>query len=110
MTPKKIKERFAGMDWSRQLGNLASTLGRISTRAISAENDELTYSLLREAVLYIEWSAPHVPEAYHLELAMMQRELIAWRRIWPLDDARPILALEARNRSDRLLQMAGLLG
>ncbi|HLF87538.1 MAG TPA: hypothetical protein VI451_01200 [Anaerolineales bacterium] len=110
MAPKKVKERFEKMEWSRQLGNLASTLGRVSTRAIASENDELTKSLLHEAILFIEWSAPHVPETYHLELAIMQRELLAWKRAWPLDPARPILALEARNRSDRLLQMAGLVG
>lgn len=70
----------------------------------------MTKSLLHEAILFLEWSALYVPENYHLELAMMQRELLAWKRIWPLDPARPILALQARNRSDRLLQIAGLVG
>jgi hypothetical protein len=110
MTPKKVKERFEKMEWPRQLGNLASTLGRISTRAVVAENDELTKNLLHEAILFIEWSIIYVPETYHLELALMQRELIAWKHLWPLDPARSLLALEARNRSDRLLQMAGLVG
>jgi hypothetical protein len=110
MTPKKVRERFEKMEWPRQLGNLASTLGRVSTRAIIPENDELTRNLLHEAILFVEWSAPHVPENYHLELAILQRELIAWKRLWPVDSARTILSLEARNRSDRLLQMAGLVG
>jgi hypothetical protein len=40
----------------------------------------------------------------------MQKEVLAWKRLWPLDAARPLFALYARNRSDRLLEMAGLVG
>jgi len=42
-------------------------------------------------------------------MAAMQRELLAWWRIWPLDQTRPLLALYARNTSDRVLHMAGLV-
>jgi hypothetical protein len=37
----------------------------------------------------------------------MQRELLAWQRVWLIEAARPLLALHARNQSDRILQMAG---
>jgi hypothetical protein len=104
------RERYQTMDWPQQLGNLASTLARVSARASSPQYDALVADLLREAALLIEWSAPRVPSIFWLELATMQREVLAWRRLWPLDPARSLLALQARNQSDRLLQMAGLVG
>jgi hypothetical protein len=64
-------------------------------------------NLLREAALLIEWSAPGVPPALWLELAPLQREMLAWRRIWPQEVLRPLLALQARHISDRLLRLAG---
>ncbi|MBI1880080.1 MAG: hypothetical protein HYR94_17985 [Chloroflexi bacterium] len=110
MENQSLRERYEVLDWPQQLGNLASTLARLSTRATSPQHDALVTSLLREAALLIEWSAPRVPSSFWLELATLQRELLAWHRVWPLDSARSLLALEARNRSDRLLQMAGLVG
>ena len=105
-----LQERFAQLDWRQQLGNLASTFARAATRASSPEHDKLVVDLLQEAALLIEWGARGVPEPFLLELATMQKEVLAWKRTWPLDAARPLLALYARNRSDRLLEMAGLVG
>jgi hypothetical protein len=65
---------------------------------------------LQEAASFIEWGASCVPGNFLLELATMQKEVLAWKRVWPLAAARPLLALYARNRSDRLLEMAGLMG
>jgi hypothetical protein len=65
--------------------------------------------LLREAALFIEWSAPHLPADLLIDMAAKQRELLAWWHIWPLDQTRPLLVLYARNMSDRLLHMAGLV-
>ncbi|MFQ5854878.1 MAG: hypothetical protein ACE5LU_04445 [Anaerolineae bacterium] len=110
MDVQRMRERYAALDWPQQLGNLASTLARVSARATSAQHNALVVDLLREAALLIEWSAPHVPSAFLLELAAMQREVSAWQRAWPLAPVRSLLALHARNRSDRLLQMAGLIG
>ena len=105
-----LQERFAHLDWRQQLGNLASTLARVSTRASSLEHDKLIVDLLQEAALLIEWGARHIPKPFQLVIATIQKEVLAWRRVWPLDTARPLLALTARNRSDRLLEMAGLVG
>jgi hypothetical protein len=106
---RDVRERYQALDWPQQLGNLASTLARISTRASSPQYDALVTDLLREAALLVEWSAPTSPASFWLELAAMQREALAWRHLWPLDQARSLLALQTRNQSDRLLQMAGLL-
>jgi len=107
MISEAFRERFQKMAWQKQLGNLASTLGRVSTSATHAERDDMVTMGLREAAYFIEWSAPQVPKKYWLELTAMQREILAWRRVWPLEGARPLLALHARNQSDRLLHLAG---
>ena len=107
---REFRERFQRMEWQRQLGNLASTMARIAAGAPLPQRDPLVADLLREAALFIEWTAPKVPQDFLVELAALQREVLAWRKAWPIEGARPLLALEARNRSDRLLQMAGLVG
>ena len=107
MERQKLYERFISLDWQQQLGNLASTLATISSQAIVEKQDSLTNHLLREAALMIEWCASSVPEEFLLELAGIQKELLAWKKVFPLEQARNILSLYAHNRSERLLQMAG---
>lgn len=109
MNRQRLYEQYIQFDWPKQLGNLASTLARISSRAAFPQYDALVADLLREAALFIEWSAPYIPEALLTDMAAEQRELLAWRHVWPLDPLRPLLALHARNMSDRLLRMAGLV-
>ncbi len=104
---ESLKERYKKMSWQHQLGNMASTLARVSNNATISDHDEVVVMCLREAACFIEWSAPYAPSELLLELASMQRELLAWQRVWPIEAARPLLALHARNQSDRILQMAG---
>ena len=110
MDVRNLQARFEKLDWQQQLGNLASTLACVSSRASLPAYDRLVIDLLQEAALFIEWAAPRVPPAFLLELATMQKEILAWKRVWPLTAARPLLTLYARNRSDRLLEMAELMG
>lgn len=109
MERQKLYERFISLDWHQQLGNLASTLATISNQSMVEKHDSLTSCLLREAALMIEWSATNVPEEFLLELAGMQRELWAWKQVFPIKQARNILSLYARHQSDRLLQITGLI-
>ena len=104
---KSLRERYKKMNWQQQFGNMASTLARVAKNAPLSEHDEIVTLCLREAACFIEWSAPNVPTEFLLELAAMQRELLAWQRTWPIETARPLLALHARSQSDRILQMAG---
>ena len=104
---KSSRARYQKMNWQQQLGNMASTLARISNNVTISEHDEIVSMCLREAACFIEWSAPTVPVEILLELATMQRELLTWQRAWPIEAARPLLALYARNQSDRILHMAG---
>jgi hypothetical protein len=106
---RQLYERYKKLDWTQQLGNLASTLARIASRVHEPQHDDLVGGLLREAATFIEWSAQHVPADLLMDLAAMQREVLAWRRIWPHDVVRPVIALYARDASDRLLVKAGLV-
>ena len=63
----EFRERFQQLPWPQQLGNLASTLARISGRCLRPEHDALVRDLLREAAVLIEWSAPCVPPEFHLD-------------------------------------------
>ena len=108
MNKQRLRQRYEQLDWPQQLGNLASTLARVASRAPHPQYDGLVADLLREAALFTEWSAPRVPATLLADLAATQRELLAWRRVWPLDQLRPLVALHARNTSDRMLRMAGL--
>ena len=109
MDRAKLCERYLQDGWSRQMGNLASTLTRLGSRSGDARFDRIVAGLLREGALLMEWSAPHVPESLAAELATMQRELILWHRIWPDDAARSLLAFRAHSMADRLLAAAGIL-
>jgi len=44
-----------------------------------------------------------------VELTEMQREICRWRRIWPVEEARPVLALRARQMSNHILELSGLV-
>ncbi|HSJ57266.1 MAG TPA: hypothetical protein VLC95_08795 [Anaerolineae bacterium] len=107
MDHARFRERFLRDDWTRQFGNLASTLGRLGSHVGDERYDAIVADLLREGALLIEWSAPQAPKEMIVELALMQRELVLWRRIWPTDAARPLLAHRAHAMADALLAAAG---
>lgn len=109
MDVKSLYKRYKQLTWQEQLGNLASTLTRISSQAPSPESDQLVKLSLREAALLTEWSAADAPADFLWELAALQREVLAWHRCWPVNEARSLLALQTRHQADRLLQRAGLL-
>jgi hypothetical protein len=108
MDRDKLRKRYLQDEWPRQVGNLASTLARLSSRVGDARYDQVVANLLREGALLMDWCAPNVPLELAVDLAGMQRELILWRQIWPQASVRALLAFRARAMSDRLLEAAGL--
>ena len=110
MDREKLRTRYLQDEWPRQVGNLASTLARLGSRTGDARYDQFVASLLHEGTLLMEWCAPNVPLDIATDLATMQRELVLWRRIWPNDAARSLLAFRAREMADRLLEAAGFYG
>jgi hypothetical protein len=110
MDREKLRTRYLQDEWPRQVGNLASTLTRLSSRTGDSKYDPVVDSLLHEGTLLMEWCAPNVPIEIATDLATMQRELVLWRRMWPNDAARPLLAFRARQMADQLLEAGGFYG
>ena len=109
MPNQTLYEKISQLTWQQQLGNLASTLAKISTQATESKLDQLTSYFLRESALIIEWSAKNVPQQFQIELAAIQKECLEWHKIFPLEDVRIILSLNTRHQSQKILQIAGLL-
>ena len=109
MNRSRLRERYLEDKWPRQVGNLASTLTRLSSRTQDVRFDHVVGDLLRESALLIEWSAPFVPLELAAKMAQMQRELVLWHRVWPGDAVRALLAFRARSMADLLLESAGYL-
>jgi hypothetical protein len=102
---KGMRERFMRDGGSVRMGNLASDLLRLSKWVRMGHNDEAAIELMRKIAWCMEWTG----DLASAELADMQREICRWRRIWPVDRARHILALRASQMSSRLLEESGLL-
>jgi hypothetical protein len=109
MERKNLYNRFIKYNWQQQLGNLASTLARLSSLSTKVDYDEISKNLLREAILLIEWCVTNIPQKLHTELAFMQRELYCWRKIPLKSEIRNLLSLRCRIMSDHLLNISGLL-
>jgi hypothetical protein len=69
------------------------------------QRDEAVINLMREIAWFMEWNG----DLASAELADMQREICRWRRSWPREPARPILAFRALQMSNRVLELSGFL-
>jgi hypothetical protein len=103
---KRMRERFLRDRTPVRLGNLASSLLRLSKWVQMEQRDESVVDLMREIAWFMEWSGDLASK----ELADMQREICRWRRIWPIEPTRSILAFRTLQMSNRILEMSGLLG
>jgi hypothetical protein len=102
---KKMRERFIRDRSAVRLGNLASSLLRLSKWIQKGHNDKAIVDLMREIAWLMEWSG----DLASSELADMQREICRWRRVWPVEGVRHILKLRASQMSNRILECSGLL-
>jgi hypothetical protein len=102
---KRMRERYLRDERLVRMGNLASSLLRLSNWVRIREKDEAIIDLMREVAWFMEWNGDFASA----ELADMQREICRWRRIWPVEEARAILALRAFQMSNRVLELSGLL-
>jgi len=100
----RLRERFLRDEPAIRLGNLASDLRRLAGWVSQRRPDEEIVDLIREMAWMMEWTG----DLALPDLADMQRELCRWRAIWPLEPARPVLALRASQMSQRLLDISGL--
>ncbi len=100
-----MHERFIRDRSPIRIGNLASDLLRLSKWIQARHNDEAIVDLMREIAWLMEWCG----DLASPELADMQREICRWRRVWPVEQARSILAFRALQMSNRTLEWSGLL-
>ena len=104
-SPEKRQERYMRDDLPMRLGNLASDLLRLSQWVWQPEHDPSAVVLMDQIAAMVEWNGESATE----ELVDVQREILRWRNVWPLEPARSLLAFRARKLSDRVLEMSGLL-
>ena len=102
---KALQQSYVQLPAPQRMGHLASDLARVSQWARQPECDATAVELMN----LIAWMIEQNPEFVSEELANMQREICIWRRIWPIEAARGLLALRARVMSERILELSGLL-
>ena len=102
---KRMRERFIRDASPVRMGNLASDLLRLNKWILMRHKDEAIIDLMRRIAWLMEWSG----DLGLAELADMQREICRWRRVWPIEQARHILALRASQMSNQILEWSGLL-
>jgi len=100
-----MHERYMQDSGPVRLGNLASSLLRLNNWLTNHHRDDAIIDLMREIAWYMEWNG----DMALAELADMQREICRWRRAWPVEQARSILAFRALQISNRVLHLSGLL-
>jgi len=105
MDVRGVQERYRQFPAPARMGHLASDLARVSRWAREPGSDATVIELMDMAA----WMLEQNPEFASEELADMQREICRWRRIWPVEAARELLAFRARCMSNRILDLSGLL-
>jgi hypothetical protein len=113
MDYQKLYDRYIRDDWPIRLGNLASALGRVSNAASNPKLLKTAANAIRESMLMIEWNLNRTPKEILLELALLQDELgrwvASWKDITESIALQTLLSRRAREMSDRVLQLSGLL-
>ena len=113
MTNPALRSRFLNDPPPVRLGNLASSLARVSSCASRPAQHATVLTLLDECKHFIEWAGPEAEPDIQPELVRLQVELalwqLRWRRLQSGDSAARDLASTAREAADRVLGWSGLL-
>ena len=96
-----------------RLGGLAANLGRIASFSKYADHQDVVASILQESKWFIEWSAADLDIQQGAELVKLQVQLALWQlqsqKDWANETWRTDFAADAKQWSERLLEMSGLL-
>jgi hypothetical protein len=108
-----LRERYLQDGLAVQLGNLASNLAHVASYSECSEHREIVEQIIEDSKFFIEWSAPAAKYEQQLELVDLQIQLarwqLRWSEIWGDPLRRAIVAAEARQWSERILALSGLL-
>ena len=109
---ERLRERFLRDSLPRRLGGLAATLGRISSSARKSSDPAIVSDLLDEARRLIEWTAGETEPETAAELVRIQILLTVWQKAWETASQNPherlLLSLQAKDWSDRAVDLSGL--
>ncbi|MBV6450519.1 MAG: hypothetical protein MHPDNHAH_01243 [Anaerolineales bacterium] len=108
-----LTESFTKETPARQMGALASSLGRIASSAEKTARVNAIIPMLDECLQFIEWTASHQTPAASKELQDISVMLKLWRDAWEHaqtdERLRRLLSVQARKWSDLALEYSGLL-
>lgn len=106
-------ESFMQESPARQIGALAATLARVSSSAEKTARTKAIVPMLNECIQFIEWTISRQPETTSRELKNISVMLKLWRDSWEhaqVDEhLRTLLSVQAKQWSDRALDLSGLL-
>jgi len=108
-----LKERYLSDLLPNRLGGLSANLARIKTLTGKAISQNTIEYLIRESKFFIEWTASEMDIDQAAELVDIQRLLSRWQRhwsqIWTDTEAISQVSIVAKQASERVLEMSGLL-
>ena len=109
----RIRTRYLRDATPVRLGGLAANLARVNTFSRHAGGCDAVESLIDESKHFIDWAGPELEMDVALELLTLQRQLVCWQRhlneVWDDPNRRRDLSETARDWSNRVLQLSGLL-
>jgi hypothetical protein len=107
------QQRFQRDNVPTRLGNIASNLSHIKSFLDEPSNSELVVNIVEESKFLIEWTAPDMDIDQAAALVDIQRSLSRWQRywnhIWADAESRNQVAQQAKQASELVLSMSGLL-
>lgn len=110
---EKLHARYMQDPIPVRLGGLAANLGRIASFSRHADHQVVVDSILQESKWFIEWTAAELDAERAADLIRLQVRLASWQQQaesnWRDEAWRNALAADARQWSERLLEMSGLL-
>ncbi len=108
-----LRLRFLRDPTPIRLGGIATNLARISSCSRNAANRRVVEHMMVETKMFIEWSAPEMEPDTAAVLVDLQLQLAQWQQslaaIWDDAERRQAVIEQARDWSQRILDLSGLL-
>jgi len=109
----QLRRRFLEDDVPQRMGNLSSTLSRLSDSMLFNRPTESVLAVLDDGQRFVRWTLGDLTDSTREELDRLSLDLKYWRGTWPTiaGDSGEIskLANEAQAWSERVLELSGLL-
>lgn len=113
MNESQLRLRYLRDDVPHRMGNLASTLSRLSDFIEFNRPAESILAVLHEGQRFVAWTESDVDGRTAAELQRLALDLQGWRDRWSSSAGDATAAAEvsrsARAWSDRVLELSGLL-